>query len=126
MAVSRLVALALGTRVDRDDVILLRELIHLLPPNPGGHCPTRNEDNRPSATRFEIVNSNAVGSLEKSALRSLGSSTRYGPNAEKNYSQPGAHWLLSLDEYIPASGVPVIVFAIILHGEFPLRPSSRA
>src|SRR5580704_8100726 len=104
MAVSRLVALALGTRIDRDDVILFRELIHLLLPNPGGHRPARNEDNRPSATRFEIVNPNAVGSLEKSALRSLCGGTRYGPNAEKNDGQPGSHLLLSFDRF------PVSVF----------------
>src|ERR1700732_4982055 len=103
MAVSRLVALALGTRIDRDDVILFRELIHLLLPNTGGHRPTRNEDNRRSATRFEIVNPNAVGSLEKTALRVLCSVSRYVPNAEKNYGQPGSHLLISFDAYVPVS-----------------------
>src|ERR1700687_1259291 len=49
MAIRRLVTLALGTRVDRNDVVLFRELVDLPLPYPGRHRPTRDEYDPPAA-----------------------------------------------------------------------------
>src|ERR1022692_1162200 len=71
VAVGRLVALALRTRIDGNDVISLRELIDLLLPDPGRHRPARNEYDCASAASLKVVDTDAVGSFEEPALRCL-------------------------------------------------------
>src|ERR1700693_3465205 len=91
MAIRRLVALALGTRVDRNDVVLFRELVDLLLPYPGRHRPTRNEYDRPTAAHFQVVNPNAIGSPEELTLGRLRQDARHRHATQKDYSESGSH-----------------------------------
>src|SRR5207249_10679338 len=68
VSIMRFVALALRTRIDSNHVILLREVIDLLLPDPGRYRPARNEDNRSAAARLKVVDPDAIGGLEELAL----------------------------------------------------------
>src|SRR6266403_5870056 len=82
MAVRRFVALSLRTRIDRNHVILFRELVDLLLPDPRRHRPARNEDNWPPTACFDVVDPDAIRSFKKSALRRLRFHIRHQQKAE--------------------------------------------
>ncbi len=71
VAVRRLITLALRPRIDRNDVILLRKFVDLLLPDPGRHRPAGNEDDRSAAASFNVVNADAIGGFERTALGGL-------------------------------------------------------
>ena len=101
MAVLRLVALALRTRIDGNDMIVVRELVDLLLPDPCRHRPAGDEDDGPAAAGLKVVDPDAVGSFEKTALYCLRSDTRYRQDAEQDHSKSGSHVLILILILIP-------------------------
>src|SRR5580693_6839922 len=69
VTVRRFVALSLRTRVDGDDMVLLRKLIDSLLPDPGRHGPAGDEDDWVAAAGLKIMDVDAVESFERAALR---------------------------------------------------------
>ena len=64
------VTLALRTGIDSDDVIVFREFVDLLLPDPRRHGPAWNEYDGVAAARLEIVDADAVGGFDEAVLRS--------------------------------------------------------
>src|ERR1700686_3114460 len=100
MAIRRLVTLALGTRVDRNDAVLFREFIDLLLPYPGRHRPTRNEYDGPTAAHFQVVNPDA----------------RHRQATHKDYGESGSH----------VASASLGPRSTILRASPRIRPASRA
>jgi len=61
-------SLSLRTRIDRNHVVSLREVVDLLLPNPCRHRPSRNENDWPPTAYFDVVDPDAIRSSKKSAL----------------------------------------------------------
>src|ERR1700676_2072618 len=116
MAIRRLFTLALGTRVDRNDAVLFREFIDLLLPYPGRHRPTRNEYDGPTAAHFQVVNPDAIGSLEELTLGRLRQDARHRQATHKDYGDSGSHVASA------SLGPP----STILRASPRIRPASRA
>src|ERR1700686_4799674 len=116
MAIHRLVTLSLGTRVDRNDVVLFRELVDLLLPYPGRHRPTRNEYDRSTAPNLQVVNPDAIGSLEELTSGRLRQNARHRQETHKDYGESGSH----------VASASLGSRSTILRASPRLRPASRA